>query len=265
MDKCEMLLIKSKDIEMTDVTLVNEDDKQNLAHTSKKICSYYNKGYCKFKNNCSKIHSLHICSKFNCRNKACCDRHPNNCRYKEKCRQIKECLYMHNQINLIDDKLNDKEVEIKKLVDQTTELTIQINKLKEENLEKSNELFNLNKDNENNSTVIKRLTEEIDNLVKEIKSIKSAKALETKMLNLKIEELEDKNEYLEVIITNIKKEKNTTVDKCNKLAEKHGELTKENMDLNINLDERIEKHNNVIKEKHKITMEIRNWINNSKT
>lgn len=258
MDKCEMQLIKNNEIEMTDVTLVNEDDNQNLAHkNTKAICSYYNKGFCKAKDSCSKIHSKHICNKFKCRDKKCIDRHPVNCRYNDKCRRIQECLYMHNKFDNIDEKLNDKEVMIKKISDEIVELTIEINMLKEVNQSKENDLFKLNKDNEVNNTEIKKLTEVNYKLEEEIKNIKSANALESKMLKLKIEELEYKNKECDVKIVNRKKEKNITVDKYNKLADKNQEMTNENLHLNKELDERIEKHNLVIKAKHIVDTEMK--------
>ena len=48
-------------------------------------CRYYNRGYCKFKENCHYLHSSSVCDTFLkdgiCRKTDCKERHPKDCRY----------------------------------------------------------------------------------------------------------------------------------------------------------------------------------------
>ena len=207
MDKTNKMLLTNIEIESTDIPMVIEDDNQTSAHTVKLICGYYNKGFCKSKEFCKKIHSSRICNKVKCRNKQCVDRHLVNCRYKEKCRRISECLYMHYKFNNIDKKLNDNEVMIKQLNDKVTELTIEINILKEENNTKQNDLFKLNNDNIEKDTLIQRLKENNNKITNDHKVILSSHGLKIKMSIARIKELEEINIKLKESIKERKLEK----------------------------------------------------------
>ena len=142
-------------IEMSDVTLVNKGDKQNIAHqvilntsnSKERLCRYYNKGYCKFKSTCTNVHSIKTCSQINCRDKRCMDRHPADCRYREKCRWIIECLYQHNIYKFVEEKIANNDSEFKRLNDESIELKIEIKKLIEENSEMKKEILKIMEEN----------------------------------------------------------------------------------------------------------------------
>ena len=86
---------------------------------NKKKCKYYNRGYCKYKEQCTHSHFRTICDEFStngkCSNfKSCLFRHPKPCRFWTKkiegCRRGNTCLYMHNILTII---LNLLQVNIK--------------------------------------------------------------------------------------------------------------------------------------------------------
>ena len=67
-----------------------------------KICRYFNRGYCKYKNKCRFVHSQNICEEYlkneKCGAKVCTDRHPKKCRWIKTnvgCRRVSECEYLH--------------------------------------------------------------------------------------------------------------------------------------------------------------------------
>ena len=85
------LKVKEKDESVT------EDD-----NTLKKICKYYNRGFCKSLDNCPFYHPTELCEKFKgdhiCVNFNCRKRHPKKCRYWKlgDCWRGDGCLYSHN-------------------------------------------------------------------------------------------------------------------------------------------------------------------------
>ena len=73
-----------------------------------KICKFYNRGYCKHKEECKEIHSDKVCDDANCNEDQCKKRHPNPCKFGFRCKfnKKKECLFSHvSQSN--DDQLKD--------------------------------------------------------------------------------------------------------------------------------------------------------------
>ena len=67
-------------------------------------CRYYNRGYCKFQEECNFAHPSTICQDLlkngKCYLRQCPDRHPKICRYwqrEEGCRRSQYCTYLHQQ------------------------------------------------------------------------------------------------------------------------------------------------------------------------
>ena len=60
-------------------------------------CKYFNPGYCKFKDNCKKMHPKMDCLQTLCLDKSCQNRHPKTCRYTWLSRRRSSCMYMHNK------------------------------------------------------------------------------------------------------------------------------------------------------------------------
>ena len=82
------------------------------------VCKYYNTGFCKFKDECNSYHLTNICPKKGCRDKACPNRHPKKCRYKDQCRRRSTCLYCHDDKSDQDEKeFNDLKTDVKKLIE----------------------------------------------------------------------------------------------------------------------------------------------------
>ena len=69
---------------------------------SPRKCRFFNRGYCKYQDNCSYFHSNTICESYLkngiCDEKACLSRHPRQCRYwstrAEGCQRENRCQYL---------------------------------------------------------------------------------------------------------------------------------------------------------------------------
>ena len=66
----------NKKDESSRLSLIEESDK--------KRCKFWNRGYCKFKQNCPFLHPQAICIEEQCSNKNCEKRHPNICKNWQK-------------------------------------------------------------------------------------------------------------------------------------------------------------------------------------
>ena len=60
-------------------------------------CVFYNTGYCKQGDDCSKIHPKSNCEDEDCFDDTCVKRHPNLCKFGRRCRYNRKniCLYLH--------------------------------------------------------------------------------------------------------------------------------------------------------------------------
>ena len=59
----------------------DESSRQSFPKESKiKRCNFFNRGYCKFKENCPLFHPKEICSEKQCLNKECMKRHIRECK-----------------------------------------------------------------------------------------------------------------------------------------------------------------------------------------
>ena len=75
----------------------------NIKQVQRKICRYYNKGHCKYRNKYRFFHPQNICKVYlesgKCVGKECSDRHPKTCRYwsrnKTGCARNFDCDFLH--------------------------------------------------------------------------------------------------------------------------------------------------------------------------
>ena len=72
-------------------------------------CWHNDVGYCKFKEECWKAHSLTICEKETC-DKKCSSRHPRECKYKERCKFQKKdiCAFSHVYVDDSEESLKQR-------------------------------------------------------------------------------------------------------------------------------------------------------------
>ena len=106
------------------------------------ICKYNQTGFCKFRENCPKVHNNEVCNnKSDCRSVTCTKRHSKVCKnFKDHgyCRHKEQCSYQHiEQIDGV--KLKDMLLQIHaKHVEETNNLREELNKNKDkvEQLEK---------------------------------------------------------------------------------------------------------------------------------
>ena len=61
---------------------------------SEVVCSYYNKGYCKFEEGCYFVHSKPICTIDQYRDISCKERHTKQCWYQDQCNKT-TCPFSH--------------------------------------------------------------------------------------------------------------------------------------------------------------------------
>ena len=99
-------------------------------------CFYFDTGYCKYGLECFKNHPDKVCLNPSCPNESCDLRHPNPCKYGQRCRfnNKKICCYSHLTFESVDKN------KLSKLEENVNKLTNQINKNKEENQKKIKDL-----------------------------------------------------------------------------------------------------------------------------
>ena len=150
----------------------------------KKVCKFYNSGYCKYQGTCKFPHPSERCVG-PCNKQSCLKRHPKPCRYGDKCRRKDICDYKH--------KLSSAETDLKA---EITALKITIQTLLDENKGTSNKIVHL----ESELLKVKQNTK-----VKKSEDIKSGvdnldKTVEENEWNIQVEKVnqnEDKMEDIE--------------------------------------------------------------------
>ena len=68
------------------------------------VCNYNKFGYCKFKENCRRLHNDVVCQEANCEVKSCFSRHPRSCKFYSQFNHCKfgvNCRYLHANYEMI--------------------------------------------------------------------------------------------------------------------------------------------------------------------
>ena len=89
---------KLKELPQNEEKIDKEEPTKN--EEIKKICKFYNKGYCSYKKRCRYVHPKNVCEIFlrdgKCLKSCCFYRHPRTCKYYGRgCRQSGWCDYLH--------------------------------------------------------------------------------------------------------------------------------------------------------------------------
>ena len=95
-----------------------KDKTKNKINSNK--CPFFDRGYCKNRDECDKKHPDKVCDDNNCYGENCNDkRHPNPCKFGTRCKfnRKKECLFSHVTSSCDDDKINALEMKFKKEFD----------------------------------------------------------------------------------------------------------------------------------------------------
>ena len=71
--------------------------KKDQLRKTKIKCPYNDRGYCKFGEECINKHSDKVCNDNNCKEEECDERHPNPCKFGNRCKhnKLKLCSYSH--------------------------------------------------------------------------------------------------------------------------------------------------------------------------
>ena len=122
----DIVQIKMTGEELRDVTLASSGD-------LKKICPYFNVGFCRYRDHCKHIHPSENCGEKDCSGKNCRKRHRKPCRYGEHCSRMISCEFLHQKQRRPDETdadLKAKQESLDELIkikdDQILELTKKI-------------------------------------------------------------------------------------------------------------------------------------------
>ena len=94
-----------------------KDKSKEKPQTKKIKCPNYDRGYCKYGEECFKIHPDKVCEEPDCFNDQCDKRHPNPCKFSLRCTFYRKniCLYSHvttasghENFNALENKFNKK-------------------------------------------------------------------------------------------------------------------------------------------------------------
>ena len=82
-----------------------KDKAAEKPQTKKIKCQNYDRGFCKYGEECSKIHPDKVCKEPNCFSDKCDKRHPNPCKFGLRCKFNRRnvCLYSHDVTTASDD------------------------------------------------------------------------------------------------------------------------------------------------------------------
>ena len=152
-------------------------------------CFYNDNGYCRFKEECKKQHSLHICDIKKC-DKFCQKRHPIKCKYEGKCKFNAKsiCAFSHE---VIDENYENIDTVIKPFEDKISILEEVIVNNKTENDDKVNSLLKDIKDMKNQSVENDKVINKLKKENQEIKESLIKNKEESAKISKKLEELEN--------------------------------------------------------------------------
>jgi hypothetical protein len=98
------ITVEKGDTKVLHDVLEKEVEKDTKVTKVRKICRYYNRGFCKYKNKCRFAHANKICKIYEetgtCGDNKCSDRHPKHCKWWESsrgCKREQECEYLHSE------------------------------------------------------------------------------------------------------------------------------------------------------------------------
>ena len=140
--------------------------------TNKKLkCPFYNTGFCKNGEECSKVHPDKVCEDTNCFNDNCKSRHPNPCKYGNRCKfnWKNKCLYSHVTFPSDDDSYDALEKKLNKKIEALEKLhkEIQCN-MEKTMIDKDKQINNLQKDLEIKNTQINALEMRVNEVEKDL-------------------------------------------------------------------------------------------------
>ena len=167
-------------------------------------CRYYDKGFCKTRENCLYYHPTDDCQN-NCKNKKCTLRHRNLCRYKTHCYHniSGKCEYIHLTTEVLEEAMavdDNQNSEAHKVILTAPSPNFKDKYETEKN--KSDRLEVLKKqyvdDKEKLQNEIKQLKNEIDRISEEIDIVKEEKKKDIEQFKKEIERQKEKiNKQLE--------------------------------------------------------------------
>ena len=139
-------------------------------------CTYFNTGYCKYKEGCKYIHPKEEC-KDNCNIKSCMKRHVKICKFITDCRHKEKCAYKHildTNIKNMDgkDKLALLEKTVKELLEYKTKSEAKINSLEQEVKSLKTKSVNENKTKRSKLPEVKLISDEFKKLKSEFELFK---------------------------------------------------------------------------------------------
>ena len=153
-------------------------------------CWFNDTGYCKFKEECRQQHSSSICQSKACDN-GCPDRHPQECKFKERCRFLDKgmCAFSHDYAESENENLIKRIEALEKEFERNkTESDTQIKQLKEEmKTFKRDSIENVEHMNKRNEILKNDLKQENAKLVQVIDELKvkidNQKTIKAKEIN----------------------------------------------------------------------------------
>ena len=143
--KIDLIQIEMAGEEVMDITLAKTDD-------LRKVCPYFNVGYCKYKSHCKHFHPSENCEERKCYDKNCNKRHKKSCMFGENCTRITSCEFLHqqkrrkssdtdvpktDQIKYLQELIDSKDVQILELTEKIKKLEKTVIKIKEETVKGS--------------------------------------------------------------------------------------------------------------------------------
>ena len=167
--------------------------------TSKMCCPFYNVGFCKFKDNCSKKHADEDCPEKMCTNKNCPHRHGRSCKCGKRCKHLDKNIreFLHEPANgeniVMNTEMTKVKNEVKKHIKESSLLKKEIDSLKITISEQKNKLSKFEMD----AAIHKQASRELDKLKNQVKvmniSIKEEKEKFAILILKHKEELKDKD------------------------------------------------------------------------
>ena len=194
--------------------------------TDKTFCSFYNVGYCKYKDKCSNEHAKSDCEDKKCIREHCHKRHRKFCKNGLGCKfnSKNKCEFKHDH-----KAQTDNNVETSELLSQTKLLSLEITDLNASNEQKVMELANL----QNELQQIKVASLETENNLKaevvklknNIKEVQMKSNLQNNDFEI---EIKAKNKFISALQKSLKeislKHEKSLVDHKKELSEKDNEF-----------------------------------------